>query len=305
MRTRRRRLISLVALCLLSASLGGASLAWACTPSNWGWTPSEAPAPSDPSPPPASQPATPAQTSQPAPPTQSAQPASPSTSAPSQVTRSQPASNPSKQPAATKQPAASKQEERTPTKQPATAQSPARAQTEAAASIAAESSGQSSGAESAFSRSSEPVSPRAGGAGSDKSGRTPAAPAPSKGSATVGNLWSGIGSGKSSSLISSGSDPAAGPGSALAVGLALLGLAAIALLGGFAVTQMRRRRALAAHNRLGQQLDELWHASGGGASELAAVEDADSDERSDAGFELPAEEVLSADEDEHLAGVTR
>lgn len=62
----------------------------------------------------------------------------------------------------------------------------------------------------------------------------------------IGDLWSGFGSGRLPSLISSEADPLVredDPGGQLAVGVGLLGTGLLALLGGGAVAQLRRRRA--------------------------------------------------------------
>jgi hypothetical protein len=62
----------------------------------------------------------------------------------------------------------------------------------------------------------------------------------------IGDLWSGFGSGRLPSLISSEADPLVtedGPGGQLAVGVGLLGTGLLALIGGGAVAQLRRRRA--------------------------------------------------------------
>lgn len=227
MRTRTRRLSSAVVLCVLAAGMTSASLAWACTPTNWGWTPPEAPAAGDSAPAPESpSPAEPSQAE------------SPSVSGPSGVTQPQPADSPvGNQPvnSPNKQPA------QTPSQQPANvpsnAQGPAEAPVAAAPSPAPELSTQSVGSESAESGSSGTKSPNA-----------PAASGPSERVATDGDLWSGFTSAKSSSLNpgeNGTAAPAAGPGGALTVGAGLLGFGMVALFGGLAFAETRRRRAQA------------------------------------------------------------
>jgi hypothetical protein len=88
-------------------------------------------------------------------------------------------------------------------------------------------------------------------ASANGSGQPPVGARPSERSAT-GDLWSGFGPGKRASLIPSATDPVApsdGPGGQLAIGVALLGLGLVALLGGFGVAEVRRRRALARPGR--------------------------------------------------------
>jgi len=53
--------------------------------------------------------------------------------------------------------------------------------------------------------------------------------------------------------------------------LILTGLAAIVLVGGFAVVVLTRRRRVLARTRQQQQLDELWHASGAGVVDEPTV----------------------------------
>ncbi len=62
-----------------------------------------------------------------------------------------------------------------------------------------------------------------------------------------GDLWSGFGPSGRASMVPSLVDPATsqGPGSELAVGLALLGGGVVALMSGVGVAEMRRKRALA------------------------------------------------------------
>lgn len=62
------------------------------------------------------------------------------------------------------------------------------------------------------------------------------------------DLWSGFRSGSTPSTLAppAGEEPERGSSSALAVGAGLLGLGAMALFAGFAVAEVRRRRALAA-----------------------------------------------------------
>ena len=70
---------------------------------------------------------------------------------------------------------------------------------------------------------------------------------PSERTATA-DLWSGFGNGRNPSLIPGAADGIAaddGPGSAMTLGLALLGLGLLALLTGLAVAQARRRRTFA------------------------------------------------------------
>lgn len=66
--------------------------------------------------------------------------------------------------------------------------------------------------------------------------------------AAIGDLWSGFGRAKGAALLPSATDPAmpeGGPGSQLGWGLGLLALGLVALVAGFTVAELRRRRALA------------------------------------------------------------
>ncbi len=233
-----RRLSSATALSVLCACTIGASLAWACVPRDWGWSP----------------PGTPDST--PTAPTDvsgaggSAESAPSSSLTPAEASPSQPArtQSPSRQP--------SRSPARTPAKQPAQAPT----NTPSGAFNGPSSSGvapQSSGVQSSGAAARTPPSRSTG------SGRTPAAlrgsakqskktletaPTPSERTAqavTDGDAWSAA-RGNSASLMSSASDPAVpSAGAQLGLGAGLLGLGLVGLLGGLAVAAIRRGRASA------------------------------------------------------------
>ncbi len=237
--SRSRRLTAGVVLCVLAAGLTGASLAWACTPTNWGWAAPEAP--------PAGQPS-----SSPAPSPQSApspQAESPSVSAPSGVTQP---GNPQSDGPANSPSGSGNGPPSAPSKQPAGSPGAQPGQGSAnAQSVGTESVGSRSGSQATAS-SAGSASARASGARGDG---TPAASrssakarssSPSAAKGGTSELWSAYGSGKGSSLtpgVSNAATPAAGPGSQLGLGMALLGLGAAGLLGGLAFAGARRRRA--------------------------------------------------------------
>ena len=97
-----------------------------------------------------------------------------------------------------------------------------------------------------FAGSAAPGDPAAERQGAGGKAGPSGNPALSDRSAT-GDLWSGFGPGKRSSLGPGAADaaPASGAGPQLAIGLGLLGLGLVALLGGFGVAEARRRRASA------------------------------------------------------------
>jgi len=72
----------------------------------------------------------------------------------------------------------------------------------------------------------------------------PAIPATPSARSAAGDLWSGFGSSQTPSLLAGGAPEAAGggAGSPLAVGLGLMGVGLMALVGGFAMAETRRRR---------------------------------------------------------------
>ncbi len=239
--------LAAVILSVLGAGLLSASVAWACSPTNWGWTPPTPPAsgqgPSSNQPPPP-----PGQASQAATSAQSSQAAPPSVSRTSGLTKSQqPAQAPPAQ-------APSRQSAQTPSRRSTSA--PANAQGNAqggvstqgparARSFAGEPRSQAAASGVSAGHASSPA--RAGGA---RNGHAPSASrgASAQAQGGTGDLWSAYSSHKSSSLtpsVSEAATPAAGPGSQLGVGMALLGLGAVGLFGGVAFAAARRRRALA------------------------------------------------------------
>ncbi len=242
MSLRIRRLSWVAVLSALCACTVGASLAWACAPSSWGWG-----EPSTPESTPTSGgdagAGAPAATPAPAP-----APAPAASPAPAQATPSQPAqSQPTKSPAKT--PAQSPANRPSP-KQPA--QSPANRPSQAfvprsATGVTAPSAAQSSG-----SAPQSASSGRAGAARSHAAKKGGKAVTPSRSTATVqaatdGSAWSAAGA-KSPSLMPAASDPASSTtnaGTQLAWGAALLGLGLVGLFGGLAFAQARRRRSLA------------------------------------------------------------
>ena len=70
----------------------------------------------------------------------------------------------------------------------------------------------------------------------------PGAATPSRGSA-ASDVWSGFRSGERPSLSTSISPPSAGSPTELTLGMGILGIGLLTLLGGFAVADLRRRRA--------------------------------------------------------------
>lgn len=242
MSLRIRRLSWVAVLSALCACIVGASVAWACAPSSWGWS-----APSTPESTPTSGGdaggGAAAATAAAAPagaPAAAAPAAAPAASlAPAQATASQPAqSQPAKSPASS------------PAKQPA--QSPANRPSQAfvprsATGVAAPSVAQSSG-----SAAQSASSGRAGAARSHAAKKGGKAITPSRSTATVqaatdGSAWSAAG-GKSPSLMPAASDaasPTTNAGTQLGWGAALLGLGLVGLFGGLAFAQTRRRRSLA------------------------------------------------------------
>lgn len=233
MSLRIRRLSWVAVLSALSACIVGASVAWACAPSSWGWS-----APSTPESTPTS--GGDAGAGAPAATAAAAPAAAPAASlAPAQATASQPAqSQPAKSPASSP----AKQPARSPANRPSQAFVP-RSATGVAAPSVAQSSG--SAAQSASSG-------RAGAARSHAAKKGGKAITPSRSTATVqaatdGSAWSAAGA-KSPSLMPAASDPAsstANAGTQLGWGAALLGLGLVGLFGGLAFAQTRRRRSLA------------------------------------------------------------
>jgi hypothetical protein len=236
MKLRTRRLSSAVVLSVLCACTVGASLAWACAPSSWGFG-----SPSTPE----STPTTGADAPAASPGSAPSSSLPPAEASPSESAQSEPAEGRARTPA--KQPA------RSPANSPSGALVP-----RGAPGVAQERrSAQSSGAVARTSRSSRSASPgRAGTAGPGKAAKGKAAAAPSRSAATVqaatdGDAWSGVG-GKSASLMPSASDagtPSANAGSQLGLGAGLLGLGLMGLFGGLAVAGTRRRPALARRKR--------------------------------------------------------
>jgi len=240
MSLRIRRLSLVAVLSALCACVVGASVAWACAPSSWGFS-----APSTPESTPTSGGggggSAGASTPTPGGGAGAAAPAAaPAASlAPAQATASQPAqSQPAKSPASSP----AKQPARSPANRPSQAFVP-RSATGVAAPSVAHSSG--SAAQSASSG-------RAGAARSHAAKKGGKAITPSRSTATVqaatdGSAWSAAGA-KSPSLMPAASDPAsstANAGTQLGWGAALLGLGLVGLFGGLAFAQTRRRRSLA------------------------------------------------------------
>jgi len=252
--SRRHRRGSKLSFALLLGMLGvglcGASLAWACAPSNYGWDAPKAPPSETPS---SSQGGS----------TQS--PASPGGSGP-QATQppassggrgSGPVSSPNSAPVKSPNGAALRSPGRVQAQSPAGRQSPAQSPNGSAPQVnsTSPSTGNGSvgqartGAGSATPQSASPAdSGRAARRGGKRhgsaggSGRSPAV------QSATGDLWSAYKADPAASLTPSGGETApadAGPGTAFGVGLALFGLGA-ALLGGAALAVGRRRRSPAA-----------------------------------------------------------
>ena len=237
MHTSTRRTFG-VLLCVLSAALVGASLAWACAPTNWGWAPPAAPGAETPTS--GASGSTPASEATPA--------AAPTTSGGVVVDiPSQPAQRTVKQ--------HGKGTAGGPAKSP-TSNTTTRAFTpRVAPSSGIRTSGRGAAPKSASPRShgSAGGGGRAHAARSGKASKSRHASSAANGSrpttqAASGDLWSGFG--KSSSLDGSrtgGTAPDGGPGGQIALGLALLGLGAVGLVGGLAVAEGRRRRRARAY----------------------------------------------------------
>lgn len=254
----RTRSVSVgVVLSILCAGLIGASLAWACAPTNWGWTAPTAPTPgqgAQSSPAPSSVPAPAGSQSSPVP---HAQPSSPpSSSKPASAIASQrtsgqssvqPATSPSRH-RASSQPASQPSTSPSPrSTSPGTQQvtGPASAQSPARAPVAlARNAGHVAAAQSRAS-SSRSAAPHASAGHRGPSSVV----APKEQQGGTGDLWSGYGSAKSPSLSpgtsGSSAEPAAPPSGQLPLGVILLALAAAGLLAGLTVAGVRRRRALA------------------------------------------------------------
>lgn len=225
-----RRLSSAAVLSVLCACTVGASLAWACAPSSWGF----------------SAPATPEATPTPgvdAPgsaPSGSVAPApSGSSLAPAEATPS-PAQSESRHPA--------RSVARQPAQSPANAPSGGFAPRRASALVQEHSGVQSSGPVTS-SRSASPGRARAAHRGEAKNLKTATAPSRSTATlqpATHADTWSG-GRGKSVALMPSASNPPAPAhaGGQLGFGVGLLGLGLVGLFAGLAVAETRRRRSLA------------------------------------------------------------
>ncbi len=243
MHTKVRRFSSAV-LGISGVGLVAASVVWACTPEGYGWVP-----PAQPSEPPSSGSArsTPA-SPQPTPTQTPTGPSSvPQGSAPSGSSGQEPARG--QQPA--RSPARGQSRAPVSSQQRATSSGPAggRATQSAGSATGRSTSGTTSptpaGVTSRSGRAFFADSLAPASAGSRGSAAAPAGFfAPSEQSAT-GDLWSGFAAG--ASLIPSVMDPSVSTSEAdstLPVGLGLLGLGAVALLGGLAVAEGRRRRAL-------------------------------------------------------------
>lgn len=247
-----RRVSVGVVLSGLSASLVAASLAWACSPTNWGWTPPTAPTPG--------QGAQPSSAPAPAPQPQhvgspqSSQTVPPRTSVPSSAIAAQRTSGASQRTSAHSgtqtAPTASRHAA---SSQPSTslggqrASGPASAPGGFASTRSASTPGGTHVA-AAQSRVSSPRSPAPRVSAAHR-GIGPLAARPEQQGGT-GDLWSAYGSAnKTPSLTPSTSGPSsssggAAPGGQLPVGVVLLALGAAGLLGGLAIGGARRRRAL-------------------------------------------------------------
>ena len=242
--SRRHRRGSKLSFALLLGMLGvglcGASLAWACAPSNYGWDAPQAPPSETPS---SSQGGS----------TES--PASPSGSGP-QATQPPPSSGgPGSGPVSSPNSAPVNSPNGTALRSPGRVQAQSPNGSAPQVNRTSPSTGNGSvgqartGAGSATPQSASPAdsgrAARTGGkrnASAGGSGRSPAV------QSATGDLWSGYKADPAASLTPSGGETApadAGPGTAFGVGLALFGLGA-ALLGGAALAVGRRRRSPAA-----------------------------------------------------------
>lgn len=242
------RLSLAVLLGILGVGLSGASIAWACAPGNYGWDQPKAPTAEAP---PANQGGG-SGTQSPAPPSGGSGPAAsqpPPSGGPESGTVNSPNSAPVNSPNSAPVQSPGRVRTQGPGRQPA-AQSPdgAAPQVNAPSGVYAPATGSGPvSATSAGSASPQVQSPdsggeRAGGRAEGSSGGG-SAQAPTARSA-AGDLWSAFEADRSSSLTPSGGDTTvadSGPSAGFGVGLALLGLGAVGLVGGFAFAGARRR----------------------------------------------------------------